>query len=140
MYLRETKDAGGLSAGKIAGPGLPANNSIQFNLFQDTFGAQHHGRVNMPGIPESKASGGRLDTAYLVTEVAALAAVLLPLIGGLLDGIWVPGVISAKRRDVAPPAKDWVAAFAPITSIEATSIISRQRRRTTKARGFATAF
>lgn len=138
VYLRETKDGGGLSAGKIAGPGLPANNSVQFDLIQTTFGARSHGRMNMPGIPESQASGGRLASAYLSTQLTSLAAGVLATLADGLGGTWEPGIISAKVRDLALPAKDWVGAFAPAVAIVPTSIISRQRRRTSRVRGFAT--
>ena len=140
VYLRETKDAGNLAAGKIAGPGLPANNSVQFDLIQTTFSARSHGRMNLPGIPESNASGGRLSTAYLSTQLTALAATLIaelvePAAGA---GRWEIGVISSKVRDAALPAKNWSGAFAPCVAINPISIISRQKRRASKVRGFST--
>jgi len=137
-YEREGKDGGGLAAGVIVGPGLPANNAVMFEVSQETFSTKSNGRLNMPGIPESQSSVGTLASAYVTTQLAQLATFMEQHVNSPADdGVWEPGVISAKVRDVALPAKDWAGAFAPSTNIQPSSIIAIQRRRQTKVKGFS---
>lgn len=138
QYERTGKDALGLAAGTEGGPGLPANQSIQLDLLQVLFTARQHGKMFIPGIPEAQSNGNTLKTAYQNGAVSNLAAALKLQVNAPSDtGVWAPGVISAKIRDAALPAKDWANAFAPLIDITINGIIARQRRRTTRARGIS---
>ena len=126
-----------IQAGDISGPSLPANNAAVFTLHQSTFSPKSDGRIFIPGVAEVVTAVGVLTSAHLTGVLAALADSLL---AGLVQvsagaGRWELGVISAKVRDVALPAKDWDASFAPVTSITRNPIIGTQRRRQTKVRG-----
>lgn len=126
-----------VQAGDITGPSLPANNAALFALHQSTFGARSDGRIFVPGIPESATAVGVLTAAHLTTVIDAFASALVQILAEVSAGAgrWEPGVISAKVRDVALPAKDWDGAFAPIDSITPSPIIATQRRRQTRVLG-----
>ena len=126
-----------IQVGDVSGPSLPANNAAVMTLHQSTFSPKSDGRIFIPGVAEVVTNVGVLTAGHLNGVLLALADAL---IGGLTQvsagaGRWELGVISAKVRDVALPAKDWDAAFAPVTSITRNPIIGTQRRRQTKVRG-----
>lgn len=122
-----------------AGVGLPANNSVQFDLIQNTFGLRSNGRLNIPGIPETQSAGGNLIAGYVTTCNVLAAALALPQTSPSDIGVWEPVVVSAKIRDAAGPGnpKDWTTSIAPITDIQTNPIIAIQRRRQTEVVGGA---
>lgn len=126
-----------VQVGGTAGPSLPANNAILLGLNQVFFAAKSNGRVFIPGVAEPQTTTGVLNTAFLdgvlLTFTNLLVAQLVQPSAG--TGRWDLGVISAKVRDIALPAKDWEGAFSPVTSITRNPIIATQRRRQTKVRG-----
>lgn len=123
--------------GTIAGVSLPANNAILLGLKQATFTSKSDGRVFIPGVAETVTSAGVLTAAFLTGALKTFTDALILQLAQLSAGTgrWDLGVISAKVRDAAPPAKDWEAAFAPVTSISRNPIVATQRRRQTKVRG-----
>lgn len=126
-----------VQAGTVTGPSLPANNAINLGLKQALFTPRSDGRIFIPGVAESVTAVGVLTSAFmtgaLLTFTNALIAQLVQTSGG--TGRWNLGVISAKVRDLALPAKDWEGAFATVQSISRNPIIATQRRRQTKVRG-----
>jgi len=126
-----------IQVGTEAGPSLPANNCILIGLGQGLFGPKSNGRLFIPGVAEGVTAVGVLTQAFLDGAVldftTAIFAELQELSGG--TGRWKLGVISAKVRDLALPAKDWEGAFSTVTSVSRNPIIATQRRRQTKVRG-----
>lgn len=121
-------------AGLRSGPGLPANNAVQLDLVQSTFGLRSNGSLFIPGIPEVDTTGGTLTAGYLAA-CASMAAILeVPLASATDAGVWDPVVVSAKVRDVLGPGqpKDWITSIALIQSIDVNPIISVRRSRTTR--------
>lgn len=129
----------GTQVGDELGPSLPNNCNLTIGINQNTFTQRSNGRIRVPGIPELETGAGTISSVYrtgpLELFVIGLAALIAELSGG--SGIWSLGVISAKVRDVALPAKDWAGAFAPATSIVGKTIIGILRSRSTRARGRA---
>lgn len=125
--------------GQRSGPALPSNNCLLIGLNQALFGAASNGRIFVPGVAESDTTVGVLNQAFQDNEITALMSAL----GAQLEeesagaGRWSLGVISAKVRDVALPAKDWQGAFSTVTSLFTTPIIATQRRRGTDVVGAA---
>lgn len=126
-------------AGLRTGPGLPANNCLLIGLSQTLFSAKSNGRIFVPGIAEGDTTVGNLTAAYqtgpLLTLVNDLAQQLVEESAG--TGRWDLGVVSAKIRDAALPAKDWPGAFSPVGTVTGSPIIATQRRRATKVIGAA---
>lgn len=126
-----------VQVGGTAGPALPANNAILLGLNQGSNPASSNGRVFIPGVAEGVTKTGVLNQAFLdgdlLTFTNLLIAQLVQPSAG--TGRWDLGVISAKIRDLALPAKDWEGAFQPVNSITRNPIIATQRRRQTKVRG-----
>ncbi len=124
-------------AGTVTGPALPANNAMLLSLRQSLNPPSSDGRVFIPGLAEGATNAGVLTAAFqtgvFLTFANALAAQLVQVSAG--SGRWNLGVISAKIRDAAPPAKDWEGAFSAVVSITAHPIIATQRRRQTQVRG-----
>jgi len=129
----------GTQVGTQLGPSLPNNCNLTVSLGQATFPQTSNGRIRIPGIPEAETGAGTISTLYrtgvlsdfvtnLITQVAELS-------GG--DGRWNLGVISAKVRDAALPAKDWLGAFATVTNITGKTIIGILNSRKTRAVGRA---
>lgn len=131
------QDAPAVQNGARVGTALPANNRLLLQLFQTTFPRTSDGRMYLPGLSEADTSVGKLLQSFIDAQVAALVTVLSATVlesGG--TGVWEPGVISAKVRDAALPAKNWPAAFAPIVGITGWPVIARQVRTTTKVKGY----
>ncbi len=126
-----------IQSGTVVGPSLAANNAMMLGLKQGTFPSSSDGRLFIPGLAKGATLAGNLTSAFqtgvFLTFANALAAQLVQISAGA--GRWNLGVISAKVRDIALPAKDWEGAFAPVTSITANPIIATQRRRQTRVRG-----
>lgn len=126
----------GPANGNRAGVPLPANNCLLMQLLQQLFPRVSNGRMYLPGLSESDAEVGLVETVFLnglvVTLGNAISAVLDENDG---TGEWLPGVISAKARDAGPGPPDWAAGFSPIIAALGNPVIARQRRRTTKVIG-----
>jgi hypothetical protein len=125
--------------GEFAPPdvGLPSNNSVQFDLIQNTFGLRSNGRMNIPGIPESQSAGGTLIAGYVTTCNVLAAALALAQTSPSDIGVWEPVIVSAIIRDLLGPGnpKDWTTSIAPITDVQTNPIIAIQRRRVTEVVG-----
>lgn len=126
-----------VQVGEEAGPSLPANNAILIGLSQGLFTPKSNGRLFMPGVAEGVTAVGVLTQAFLDGAVLDFTTVLLAELAELSGGTgrYRLGVISAKVRDAALPAKDWEGAFATVTSISRNPIIATQRRRQTRVIG-----
>jgi len=123
--------------GSIAGPSLPGNNCILMQLLQPVFPKRSNGRMYFPGVGEGISTIGQLTQAFISGPLTTLAAELVSQIDeDSGSGDWVPGLISQKVLNAAPPAKDWDGAFAPLDGTRGWPVIARQRRRTTKVRGY----
>ena len=135
-YAIKTVDAPG-QAGTNSGPGLPSNNTVQFDLEQSTFGLQSNGKMNFPGIPEVQTTGGGLDAGFIALADVVAAALALPQTSVADAGVWDPVVVSSKVRDLAGPnnPKDWIGSIAPIDDVKVSPIISIRRSRTTPVIG-----
>ena len=127
----------GSQAGASPTDSLPNNAAIVIKLLQSTFPGSSNGRIRLPGIAEGVTNTGVLSNVFLtggMTDfITALVSVLDELSAG--TGRWTPGVISAKVLNAAPPAKDWLGAFAPLIAISVNTIIGIMRKRGTRARG-----
>lgn len=126
-----------VSVGALTGPSLPNNCALVCGLAQGTFSNKSNGRLRIPGIAEPQMDGQTMIAAFMSgpaqSFVNKLALQVPELSAG--PGRWTLGVISAKVRDIAPPAKDWDGAFAPVTSISMNTIIGILRSRKTRAEG-----
>lgn len=126
-----------IQVGTVTGPALPANNAMLLGLRQSLNPPKSDGRLFIPGVAEGVTNAGVLTAAFqtglFLTFASAIAQQLQQVSAG--SGRWNLGVISAKIRDAAPPAKDWEGAFSAVTSITANPIIATQRRRQTRVRG-----
>jgi len=129
----------GVQVGAIAGPSLPANNALLFNLGQETFSARSNGKLYWPPPAEADQTNGVISTIFSNGPVADLASKLIQTLPEVSAGAgrWRLGVISQKVLNFAPPFKDWAGAFAPVTYVSVQAIIATQRRRQTKVRGAA---
>jgi len=118
------------------GSSLPANNCILVQLFQTLFPKTSNGRQFIPGIAEVDSDVGRITQAFaddqLGTYVVRVAQAITESNG---TGHWIPGVVSAKVRDLVPGFKDWEGAFSGVVGALGWPVIARQRRRQTKVRG-----
>jgi len=137
-YAIKTVDGPG-QVGLASGPGLPANNTVQFDLEQSTFSLQSNGKMNFPGIPEVSTTIQGLDPAYVALCDAVAAQLALPQTSISDGGVWDPVVISAKVRDAlgVGNAKDWETSPAIITAVKTNPIIAIRRSRTTEVVGGA---
>ena len=125
--------------GARPGASLPNNHALVFGLVQTTFTPKSNGRIFVPGLSELDSSTGVVTAAFQAAQQTAFITELVKIISELSGGTgrFQPGVISAKVRDLVPPAKDWAGAFAPITAIFANTVIGIMRKRGTKAVGRA---
>lgn len=122
--------------GTIANPALPANCALNLGLQQSRFGAKSNGRIFIPGVPENQTTVGVANAAYLSGPVTAFVSLLINGVNSETDtGAWVPGVISTKVLNAAPPAKDWPGAFAQVSAAMKNPVLAFQRRRTTRVLG-----
>lgn len=126
-----------VQAGTVVGPSLPANNALLINMRQALFPPRSDGKLYIPGVAEGVTAAGVVTAAFLggafTDFVTLLVAQLAQTSGG--TGRYDLGVISAKIRDAALPAKDWEGAFSIVAALTANPIIATQRRRQTKVRG-----
>jgi len=123
--------------GQLTGPSLPNNSALNVVLFQDTFSDRSNGRIRIPGLPEPSTNGTTMVAAFMDGPANAFVQKLVQQVPELSagPGRWTLGVISAKVRDIALPAKDWDGAFAPVTSVSMNTIIGILRSRKTRADG-----
>lgn len=126
-------------AGTRLGPSLPANNTLLFILQQGLFAARHNGKMFFPGVPEADTDTGTVLGAFLATQMTALSVGLSSEVVEVSAGAgrYVFGVVNNNVLDAVPPLKDWAGAFSQIIAVTGNTIISRQRRRQTRARGLA---
>ena len=127
----------GVQIGGVVGPSLPANNAMLVGFHQSLFAASSDGRIFIPGVAEPQTTVGVLNAAFLGGALKTFTDQLITQLAEISAGTgrWDLGVISAKIRDLVPPAKDWAGAFAPVVSITRNPIIATQRRRQTRVRG-----
>jgi len=124
--------------GTRVGAPLPSDNRILLQLFQATFPRTSDGRMYLPGIAEADTSVGKLLPAFITAQLTPLVNILAaPVTESSGTGVWEPGVISAKTRDLVPGFKNWSAAFAPIIGVQGWPVIARQTRTRTKVFGYA---
>jgi hypothetical protein len=127
----------GSGTGDRTGPSLPANMAWLIKQSQALFSPKHNGRIYIPGIAEGDTLIGVLTNAFATGPAATLSTALgapIPQTSAG-SGIWEPGIINRLVLDAAPPAKDWDAAFSPVATTNPWTIISSQRRRTTRVVG-----
>lgn len=127
------------ATGLASGTSLPANNALLFGLQQGLFPPRSNGKLYLPGVPEGQTTVGNINGGFVTSAMlplaAAIAAALPEESAG--TGVYVAGVISAKVRDLALPAKDWMGAFAPIIAVSTNTIVATQKRRQTRVLGQA---
>jgi len=126
-----------LDVGVETGPSLPNNMSLVCSFGQSVFSARSNGRIRIPGVPEPGTNGVTINAAYQNGSITAFINQLIIPVPELSagPGRWTLGIISAKIRDAALPAKDWEAAYAAVTSISMNTIVGTLRSRATRAEG-----
>ncbi len=128
------------TAGTRSGDPLPADNCLLIQLLQALYPRTSNGRLYLPGLSENDSTVGVVEASFLANQVVTLTNGLssaLPELSG--NGVWIPGVISAKILNAPPDSKDWQAAFSPLIAAQGNPVIARQVRRRTKVTGVSVA-
>jgi hypothetical protein len=129
----------GTQVGTRPSDSLPSNCAAIVQMIQNTFLPKSNGRIFIPGIAENDTDSGVLSLSFLTNQITPFINKLVAVVAELSAGTgrFVPGVISAKVLNAAPPAKDWAGAFAPLTATAGSTILGIMRKRATKAIGRA---
>jgi hypothetical protein len=120
--------------GTIASESLPSFNASVLSMYTAYPGRRTHGRVYVPGIPESETSGSVVITAQ-ATRLANIAAILINRWGNAGSSLRVMGGVYSRKNGVTiNPGPPPFLSYSPLALVPWTRAIVNTRVRTERHR------